>query len=116
MWAPKEYQTLVNALLRKHKDGTEPASPHINARKLAALFEGICPPTSNLIKAYGVRVLEIAGLAQEQTSQPSNSMFAVHNGVDGTLIWAAAISAFTALHVQFWTALQAISIWLELVK
>ncbi|KAJ8067785.1 hypothetical protein OCU04_003383 [Sclerotinia nivalis] len=122
--APKEYQNLGNALSRKRKEEAESGSPHITARRLGALFEGICPPTPNLIKAYGVRVSEIADLAKEQTSEPSNSMFAAHTGVDGTSIWAAATSSSTALHVQLsacmlvsvWTAPQAISIWFELVK
>ncbi|KAF4625513.1 hypothetical protein G7Y89_g12656 [Cudoniella acicularis] len=56
---PKEYQELGKVLSQKRKDEAEMGSAHVTARKLGALFEGVCSPTPNLIKAYGLRVSEI---------------------------------------------------------
>jgi hypothetical protein len=122
--APREYQELGDFLSQKRKEDAESGSPHITARRLGALFEGVCPPTPNLIKAYGVRVSEISTIARKSSNEPSDSIFAEHTGVDGTSIWAAATSSSTALHVQLlacmlarvWTGPEAISIWFELVK
>lgn len=122
--APKEYHELGNVLTRKRKDEAEMGLAHVTARRLGALFEGVCSPTPNLIKAYGIRVSEIAEAAKKTSSEPPNSIFAAHAGVDGTSIWAAATSSSTALHVQLlacmlarvWNPPEAISIWVELVQ
>ncbi|KAL9093936.1 MAG: hypothetical protein Q9165_003859 [Trypethelium subeluteriae] len=120
--APKEYEELGNALSPKRKEQAEQGTTHITARRLGALFESVCPPTPNLIKAYGNRASQIAETAKETSVEPSDSIFAAHAGVDGTSIWAAATSS--ALHVQLlacmlarvWSAAEATSIWFELVQ
>lgn len=122
--APKEYLSLGNALSKKRKDEAEIGQLHITARRLGALFEGTCPATPNLIKAYGLRASEIAAHAKEHFAEPSGSIFAEQNGIDGTSIWAAATSSPAALHVQLlacmlarvWEVQQATSVWYELVK
>lgn len=122
--APKEYHSLGNALSKKRKDEAEIGQLHITARRLGALFEGTCPATPNLIKAYGLRASEIAAHAKEHFAEPSESIFAEQNGIDGTSIWAAATSSPAALHVQLlacmlarvWEVQQATSVWFELVK
>ena len=122
--APKEYHDLGKALSSNRKDEAELGQTHITARRLGALFEGICPATPKLIKAYGLRVSETAGAAGKSSTEPSNSIFAAYSGVDGTSIWAAATSSPTALHVQLlacmlarvWPAPEATSVWYELVK
>jgi hypothetical protein len=121
--APKEFQPLGNALSKKRKDEAEVGQPHITARRLGALFEGTCPATPNLIKAYGLRASEIAAYAKEHFAEPSESIFAEQNGIDGTSIWAAATSSPAAIHVQLlacmlarvWKVQQATSVWYELV-
>lgn len=121
--APKEYHVLGEALSKRRKEQAECGSTHITARKLGALFEGVCPATPNLIKAHGTRVSEIAEAAKE-FSEPTESIFAGFTGVDGTSIWAAATSSSTALQVQLlacmlaraWNPQEATSIWFELVK
>jgi len=121
--APKEYHVLGDALSKRRKEQAESGSTHLTARKLAALFEGVCPATPNLIKAYGTRVSEIAEAAKE-FSEPTEGIFAGFTGVDGTSIWAAATSSSTALQVQLlacmlaraWSPQEATSIWFELVK
>ena len=124
--APKEFQALGQNLSQKRKDEAETGTIHTTARRLGALFEGICPPTPNLVKAYGTRVSEIseASTAKMGTTQAKNTMFAAHSGVDGDSIWAAATSSTTAIHVQLlacmlsrlWTGPEATSIWVELIK
>jgi len=121
--APKEYQNLGNALSKYKKDKAENGTAHTTARKLGALFDGVCPPTPNLIKAYGLRVSEIAETATKLEKQ-DHGIFAAHTGVDGTSIWASATSSVAALQLQLlacmlakvWKASQATSIWYELVK
>jgi hypothetical protein len=122
--APKEYHGLGNTLSRKRKFEAETGQAHITARRLGALFEGVCPATPNLIKAYGLRASEIASNTKDKFSEPSNSIFAEQSGIDGTSIWAAATSSPAAMHVQLlacmlariFDAQRATSIWYELVK
>ncbi|CEF75870.1 unnamed protein product [Fusarium graminearum] len=123
--APKEFQPLGSTLSKKRKENAEGGTAHITARRLGVLFEGILPPTPNLVKSYGTRVSEIAqSVGQGGSSNVEESLFAAHVGADGTSIWAAATSSPTALHVQLlacmlgrlWTASEATSIWVELVK
>ncbi|PGH15647.1 hypothetical protein AJ79_02240 [Helicocarpus griseus UAMH5409] len=123
--APKEYQPLGQILSERRKHEAEHGSSHVTARRLGALFEGVCPSTPNLVKAYGERVSEISKSATDKASnQYSRSIFAAYTGVDATSIWAAATSSKAALHVhllacmlaRFWEPPEAISIWVELAK
>jgi hypothetical protein len=121
--APKEYQNLGNVLSRKKKAEAETGTAHTTAMRLGALFDGVCPPTPNLIKAYGVRVSEIAESATKQETS-NGGIFSDYTGVDGTSIWASATSSSAALQVQLlacllarvWKPSFATSIWFELVK
>ncbi|CEI67429.1 unnamed protein product [Fusarium venenatum] len=123
--APKEFEPLGSALSQTRKENAEGGTAHITARRLGVLFEGILPPTPALVKSYGTRVSEIAQAARKEGSPKlEESLFSAHVGADGTSIWAAATSSPTALHVQLlacmlarlWTASEATSIWVELVK
>ncbi|ETS80640.1 hypothetical protein PFICI_08169 [Pestalotiopsis fici W106-1] len=127
--APKEYQPIGALLSTQRKQDAESGSSHVTARRLAALLNGICPDTPNLLKAYGQRVSEISKTASSQESTDfANSMFAPYSGIDATSIWAAATSSEpahgSALHVhllasmlaKIWDPPEAISIWDELVK
>ncbi|KAK5664008.1 hypothetical protein OQA88_222 [Cercophora sp. LCS_1] len=123
--APPEFQPLGNVLSRQRKELAECGTPHITAKRLGALFDGVCPPTLNLFRAYGLRVSEIAE-AIENTTEPetAGSVFAEHSGFDGTSIWAAATTSPAAIQVQLlacmlarvWNAPEATSVWVELVK
>ncbi|KAM5346322.1 hypothetical protein ACJ41O_009327 [Fusarium nematophilum] len=122
--APKEFQPLEGFLTTTRKRDAETGRAHVVARRLGALFDGICPETPALIKAYGARVSEISKAATQKESQEySKSIFASFVGVDATSIWAAATSSKTAIHVhllacmlaELWEAPEAVSIWVELV-
>ncbi|KAK0702215.1 hypothetical protein B0H67DRAFT_650272 [Lasiosphaeris hirsuta] len=124
--APREYHALGESLSQKRKDEAETGQPHITARRLGALFDGVCPPTCNLQKAYGIRVSEICKAAKEDASKgrSEGSAFSQYVGVDGTSIWAAATSSPSAIQVQLlacmlarmFDASEATSVWVELVK
>lgn len=122
--APKEYHDLGSALSKKRKDEAELGQTHITARRLGALFDGVCPRTPKLIKAFGLRASEIAAHGKDTVAEPSGSMFAEYSGIDGTSIWAAATSSATAIHIQLlacmlarvWKFHQATSVWYELVE
>jgi hypothetical protein len=123
--APKEFEPLGSALSQTRKENAEGGTAHITARRLGVLFEGILRPTPALVKSYGTRVSEIAQAAQQENSpEIKESIFAAHVGADSTSIWAAATSSPTALHVQLlacmlarlWSASEATSIWVELIK
>lgn len=124
--APKEFQALGQNLSRKRKDDAETGTIHITARRLGALFDGVCPSTPKLVKAYGTRVSEISEASNTKagSNQAKNTIFAAHAGVDGASIWAAATSSTSAIHVQLlacllarmWTGPEATSTWVELVK
>ncbi|KAM0208114.1 hypothetical protein ACHAPQ_010369 [Fusarium lateritium] len=123
--APKEFRPLEGYLTTTRKQDAETGKSHIVARRLGALFSGICPDTPNLIQAYGARVSEISKTATQKESQEySRSIFASYLGVDATSIWAAATSSKTAIHVhllacmlaELWDASEATSIWAELVE
>ena len=124
MEAPKEYQLLGGLLSRRRKDDAESGSSHVTARRLGALFEGICSHTPNLMEAYGKRVSQIAEVATNDSKEYSDSVFAAFSGVDATSIWAAATSSRTSIHVHLlacmlahvFEAPEAISIWVELVQ
>lgn len=123
--APKEYQPVGGILSAKRKHEAETGRSHITARRLGALFEGVCPSTPNLLAAYGTRVAEISKSATDKASAEfSNSIFSAYAGIDATTIWAAATSSKAALYVHLlacllarvWDAAEAISIWVELVN
>lgn len=111
-------------MTQERKDDAETGTIHTTARRLGALFEGICPSTPKLVKAYGTRVSEISEASTTRTKQAKNSIFAAHSGVDGASIWAAATSSTTAIHVQLlacmlarmWSGPEATSAWFEIVK
>ncbi|KAF4949378.1 hypothetical protein FGADI_8946 [Fusarium gaditjirri] len=122
---PKEFEPLGSALSQTRKENAEGGTAHITARRLGVLFEGIIRPTPALVKSYGTRVSEIAQAVQQKSPpEVQESIFAAHAGADGTSIWAAATSSATALHVQLlacmlarlWSASEATSIWVELIK
>ncbi|KAF4945311.1 hypothetical protein FGADI_12051 [Fusarium gaditjirri] len=122
--APKEFRPIEGYLTTTRKQDAETGKSHVVARRLGALFSGICPDSPNLIKAYGARVSEISKTATQKESQEySKSIFASYVGVDATSIWAAATSSTTAIHVhllacmlaELWDASEATSIWAELV-
>ncbi|KAF3022067.1 hypothetical protein E8E14_013357 [Neopestalotiopsis sp. 37M] len=127
--APKEYHPIGKLLSNKRKQDAEHGASHATARRLAALFDGVCPSTPNLITAYGTRVSEISQKATDMESQEhSKSIFGLYTGVDATSIWAAATSSpgskASAIHVHLlacmlssvFKAAEAISIWVELVE
>ena len=124
--APKEYRALGENLSIKRKDEAETGMIHITAQRLGALFEGVCSPTPNLVKAYGTRVSEISEAVKEKfgPDHAKGTIFSAQAGIDGASIWAAATSSTTALHVQLlacmlariWSGPEATSAWVELVK
>ncbi|QGI92378.1 hypothetical protein CEK26_005447 [Fusarium fujikuroi] len=123
--APKEFRPIEGYLTTTRKQDAETGKSHVVARRLGALFSGICPDSPNLIRAYGARVSEISKTATQKESQEySKSIFASYVGVDATSIWAAATSSTTAIHVhllacmlaELWDASEATSIWAELVE
>ncbi|KAK7990902.1 hypothetical protein PG990_015182 [Apiospora arundinis] len=127
--APKEYRPLGELLSTKRKENAEHGKSHATARRLAALFDGVCPDTPQLIKAYGERVSEISKKATDNEHKSfSSSVFGSFTGVDATSIWAAATSSKSpktgAIHVHLlacmlasmFSATEATSIWVELVE
>ena len=123
--APKEYHGVGEALSSLRREEAEDGTPHVTARKLGALFDGLLPSTPELIKAYGRRASEIS----ESTSIDSQGrnkygVFASRAGVDATSLWAAATSGSCAIAVhllacmlaRIWDGPEATSIWLEIVK
>lgn len=127
--APGEYRPLGALLSTKRKESAEHGNSHITARRLAALFEGVCPDTPKLIKAYGERVSEISKQATDNEHKRfSSSVFGSYTGVDATSIWAAATSSQSAksgaIHVHLlacilasmFSSAEATSIWVELIE
>jgi hypothetical protein len=57
--APQEYQPLGHALSTRRKEEAEGGSLHITARRLGALFDGLCPNVPGLVSAFGTRATEI---------------------------------------------------------
>ncbi|KAH8809362.1 hypothetical protein F5884DRAFT_901460 [Xylogone sp. PMI_703] len=122
--APVEFHGLGSALSTKRRNNSESGDHHRTARKLGSLFETILPDTPNLLKAYGLRVSEIANAASA-TSKGTKfyGPFADYAGVDGTNIWAAATSGNAAIAVhllacmlaRIWKAPEAISVWEQIV-
>ena len=126
--APKEYHSVGQLLSARRKQEAEDGRCHSTARRLAALFAGVCPNTPELIKAYGQRASEIA---EEATSKVSKehfaSIFSQYTGIDATSMWAAATSSKAAdggaiqihllacLLASTWDAPEAISIWVQII-
>jgi hypothetical protein len=129
--APPEFNGLGAALTTTRRKNAESGSAHKTARRLGALFEQLVPPTPRLVKAYGLRVSEIAGTpGVSPAGTAKDGPFQAFLGADGTSIWAAATSggfnfgvhAPIAIHLlacmlaRAWEAKVATSIWAELVK
>ena len=123
--APKEYHVLGESLSKRRKDEAEGGQLHITARRLGALFDGVCPPTPHLTKAYGIRVSEISNIVKESAPAGQEaSIFGQFLGVDGASIWAAATSSASAIQIQLlacmiarlFDASESTSVWFELVK
>lgn len=123
--APKEYLDLGENLSEQRRHEAETGKIHQTARRLGALFQGVCPAVPNLVKAYGTRVSEISrAFKSEAAVEVDIPAFAEYLGVDARSIWAAATSSTAAIQVQLLTCLiakmfdapESISIWVELVK
>lgn len=122
---PPDFQPLGRHLTRKRKQDAETGKIHITARRLGSLFEGVCPATPHLEKAYGSRVSQIADKTSvSQIADHTKSVFGAFSGVDATSIWAAVTASKAALHVHLLACMlarvfeppQAISVWVELVE
>ncbi|KAI2470450.1 hypothetical protein F4781DRAFT_421366 [Annulohypoxylon bovei var. microspora] len=126
--APKEFHPVGQLLSAKRKYEAEDGSCHTIARRLAALFAGVCPKSPELIKAYGQRASDIAREASSRVSKEHYaSVFSQYTGVDATSMWAAATSSKDAdggaiqvhllacLLASSWGAPEAISIWYEMI-
>lgn len=127
--APKEFHPVGQLLSDRRKRDAEDGKSHTTARRLAALFAGVCPKTPALVTAYGKRASDIATRATNNVSKAHfASVFSQYTGVDATSMWAAATSSPNgadggAIHVHLlacmlasaWDAPEAISIWVEIV-
>ncbi|KAM5435049.1 hypothetical protein McanMca71_002600 [Microsporum canis] len=122
--APIEFQPLGSALTLRRREEAEYGPQHQTARRLAALFEPLIPPTPKLISAYGKRVSEIIETpGVNPVGSRSHGPFREYIGADGTAVWAAATSGVAALGIYLlscllaraWESKEAISIWVELV-
>jgi hypothetical protein len=129
--APKEFRSIGNNLSLRRRDDAEQGKVHKTARKLAALFESLVPPTPALLKAYGTRASEIASQpGVNPRGSQDHGPFADFVGIDGTSLWAAATSgqltvgthAALSMHLlacmlaRAWDAEKATSIWAELAS
>jgi hypothetical protein len=122
--APTEFRALGASLSPQRRNDAETGTPHRTARKLGALFEHVLPKTPELIKAYGVRVSEIAQSPRlNPRGKETDGPFASHTGADGTAIWAAATSGASAVPMlmlaamlaRLWTPPEATSLWAEIL-
>ena len=122
-----EYQPLGKVLSASRVREAETGPLHVTARRLGALFEGVCPETPNLITAYGTRASEISREVSEKdsgVSRSSNWIRTEYGGIDATSIWAAATSSKAALpaHLlacilaRMWKHTEATSLWVEIVS
>ncbi|OCL05909.1 hypothetical protein AOQ84DRAFT_224383 [Glonium stellatum] len=111
--APEEFQPLGEALSSYRRNDAETGKSHVTARRLGALFEGVCPATPNLFKAYGTRVSEISKAAN--TGSPkcyANSIFAAYSGIDASL----HVHLLACILARSWEPPEATAAWVELVK
>ncbi|KAI3333568.1 hypothetical protein F4824DRAFT_490763 [Ustulina deusta] len=127
--APPEYRDIATVLSPSRVHEAEIGPLHMTARRLGALFEGVCPKTPNLIKAYGLRASEISRevaeveLKKTRQSQDDNWIRMEYGGIDATSIWAAATSSKAALPVhllaciiaRMWLPAEATSLWTEVI-
>ncbi|KAF2796258.1 hypothetical protein K505DRAFT_406457 [Melanomma pulvis-pyrius CBS 109.77] len=123
---PTEYKDLGLSLSKNHRDAAEHGTEHVFARKLAALFGQVIPPTPNLIKAYGLRASEIAKASANTNNSSARSygIFKDCTGPDATSIWAAATSGPGAIAVHLlacmlaraWPSDRAEAIWDEIIQ
>ncbi|KAL8850111.1 MAG: hypothetical protein Q9221_004928 [Calogaya cf. arnoldii] len=122
--APKEFGGLGSMMSLKRKTNAESGAFHRTARKLGALFEGSLPNIERLMKAYGVRVSEIAQSDKVKTKDKrASELFANQIGPDSTSIWAAVTSGEAAVSVHLLACMLArvfpgpvaTSIWVEVV-
>lgn len=122
--APKEFGGLGSMMSWKRKTNAESGAFHRTARKLGALFEGTLPDIQGLMKAYGVRVSEIAQSDKVKTKDTrASELFANQVGADSTSIWAAVTSGEAAVSVHLLACMLArvfpgpvaTSIWVEVV-
>jgi len=99
--APPEFRPPGDALSKQRKDMAECGTPHITARRLGALFDGVCPITPTSSRRTARAPLETAKAIEERTEpEPTGSVFVEHSGFDGTSIWAAATLSSAAMHVS----------------
>lgn len=123
--APAEYQPLSNALTTQRKQNAETGEIHVTARRLTTLFEGVCPSTPKLLKAYGTRASQICDAQNRLSVKSGSSLFGEYLGVDATSIWAAATSSQSgiAVHVhllacllaRIWSHSEAVAIWDQII-
>ncbi|KAI0377660.1 hypothetical protein F5Y04DRAFT_174714 [Hypomontagnella monticulosa] len=124
--APPEYREIGNVLSASRIREAETGPLHMTAQRLGALFDGICPPTPNLLNAYGTRASEIAKEVTERDASNTEGRDWIrmkYGGVDATSIWAAATSSKAALPVhmlacliaRMWKHTEATSVWVELI-
>src|SRR5271170_7722630 len=91
--APAEFNGVRTMISQKRKIDAEEGVLHQTARKLGALFQGMLPSISSLIKAYGKRVSEISEIPRiNPRPSDKDGIFANQIGVDATSIWAAVTS------------------------
>lgn len=122
---PKEYSTVAMAISELRKTSAEEGDLHKTARRLGALFDGVCPDSPSLIRAYGNRVSEICAKQNiDPTASQKHGMFSRHEGPDVGSIWAAATSGDNAIAVHLLACLiaevfenqsEAVSLWTEFV-
>jgi len=124
-----EYQDIATVLSPSRVHEAETGPLHATAMRLGALFEGVCPKTPNLIKAYGLRASEISREVVEaeskktQRTQDKSWIQTQYGGIDATSIWAAATSSKAALPVhllaciiaRMWLPTEATSMWTEVI-
>lgn len=86
--APAEYQPLSTALTNRRRQNAEFGEIHVTARRLATLFDGVCPSTPKLLKAYGTRASQICESEGGDSAESRAGLFGEYLGVDATSIWA----------------------------
>ncbi|KAJ4016245.1 hypothetical protein NW766_004437 [Fusarium irregulare] len=123
--APKEFNSVGTSLSNVRKENAERGSLHRTARKLGALFEGVAPPTENLLSAYGKRVSEICEKRHIDTEERNRyGVFSQFAGTDSASLWAAATSGTSAISVHLLACMiaglfdsaQSVALWLQLVE
>lgn len=123
--APAEYQPLSTALTNHRRQNAEFGEIHVTARRLATLFDGVCPSTPKLLKAYGTRASQICESESGNSAKSKAGLFGEYIGVDATSIWASATSSRSgnAIHIhllacllaRIWSHSEAVSIWDQII-